>query len=101
MGVCLKTALVQGADAVLLNRFRDNPFPLSFTTCLAIDNILSIYKWIKTIPNKQCMNMAVGGCLCLDYALSYVSCALPSAKLFSLRDFPLPCPLLWLLNSYI
>lgn len=53
------------------------------------------------ILNKQCMNMAGGGCLCLDYALSYVSCALPSVKLFSLRDFPLQCPLLWLLNSYI
>lgn len=75
-------------------------FPKSFTMCLAIDNILcpSIN---GSTWNKHCMNTAGGGCLCLDYALSCVFCALPAVELFSVRDFPVQCPLVWLLDSYI
>lgn len=83
-----------GLEAVL--------FPRLFTMYLAVCNMFCLpINGSGCCWNKCCINTAEKDCLCLDYTLTYVSCALPTVKLLFVRDCPLQCHLLRILDSYI
>lgn len=100
MGVCLKTAINQDATAHL-ERLEAVLFPRPFTVYLAVYNMFCLsINGSRRSWNKCCINTAGKDCLCLDYTLSYVSCALPTVKLLSSRDFLSP-PVSSLLSSLL